>query len=605
MKFKTIILLLVAFSVVYAQDKRKIGLIPFENKTGDSRHEWVSSGLDYLLMNKLSVISGFYVPEKSLMRDALKEAGYGTRALDGRMSYHFGKASGAEVAITGSYTMNGQTLNLLVSYYNTFNGSLIITDSYNENISNLFSTSRKIIDRVVTIAGIGISPMETNLINRSITSSIGAFESFVRAYMENENPNGRMEVITGLFRKAIREDPKFWEAYYNLGIVYFNSKKYDEAIEQFNSVITALPNFDKPYYGRGLIYEKQKKYNLAIDDFKKVTEFNPNDFKPYYYLGKISVLDKNFKDAQTYLDKAQSLNPDYAPIYFEMGNIYYDQNLYRKSIEYYKKATELDNNNVQYHLILGETYYRSQIYYNALTEFNFVLSLQPNEPIANFMLGVTIYKQAVLEELIDAFLDILAEGNTGGQEVTNNKFSKNTGIDPVKKRKVYEDMVDAFTKASQAQSNFMEATFNLALTYFEMGNYELAERYFKATVLINPYLIRAYMKLAEVYEKTKRLDLAIEQYKKVFEIEPSIFVSQPTLGPEHQYINIFDRFMRELDGKLKANPNDTNNNLILAKVFQAQGYYGKAANVLRKVLNMSPNNNEAKNLLTNLEKYTN
>jgi tetratricopeptide (TPR) repeat protein len=111
------------------------------------------------------------------------------------------------------------------------------------------------------------------------------------------------------------------------------------------------------------------------------------------------------------------------------------------------------------------------------------------------------------------------------------------------------------------------------------------------------------MKLAEVYEETGRLNDAIDQYRKVFMLEPGIIVSQPTLGEVHRYINILDRFVKEVNDKLELNPNDPRSNLVLAKVFQAQGQYGKSANLLRKVLTINPGNSEAKRLLARLEEY--
>ncbi|MCK5346130.1 MAG: tetratricopeptide repeat protein, partial [Candidatus Heimdallarchaeota archaeon] len=255
----------------------------------------------------------------------------------------------------------------------------------------------------------------------------------------------------------------------------------------------------------------------------------------------------------------------------------------------------------KYRQTLGETYYRSQIYYNALIEFQTILQNDPKNAIANFMLGVTIYKQAVLEELVEAFLDLLDEG-TNGQAQQEKKFSKKTGIDPIKKRKVYEDMVDAFTKASKARKKFMQATFNLALTYMEMGDLNNAERYFKATILIKPTLVRAHSKLAEVYEEQGKLHIAIEQYKKVFYLKPGIFVNKPTLGEKHQYRNVLNIFMHDLETKIKRNPNDAKSNIVLAKVFRAQGFNGKAANVLRSILTKNPRNKDAKILLARIEK---
>lgn len=603
MRFKIIAVLLIIVTIVSAQDKRRIGLIPFINNSGNSSYDWVSYGFEYYLYGKLTVLSGFYVPDKKEFHKALKKAGFDGHQLNERLIYHAGKYGKVEVVVSGDYTVSGNTITLNISYSNAANGTPILTDSITQPLSDFFEIGHKITEEIINLAGISISPTERSLLDFSFTKSIRAYESFIRAYMENEKSNARIEKVTGLFRRAIKEDSNFWEAYYNLGIVYFNSGSYQKALEQFNKVIIALPGFDKPYFGRGLIYEKQNKYKLAIEDFKRVTKFNPNDYKPYFYLGKISIKDKNFKDAQDYLNHSIKLNPDYAPTYFQLGNIFYVQSKYRKAISYYKKAVKLNDKNADYRLKLGDTYYRSQIFYNALEEIDASIALDPTNYVAYFLRGITVYKLAVLEELVNAFLDILSETPTTHAKNTKpEKFHKDTAIDPVAKKQVYLDMAAAFEKSIQLRPQFMEATFNLALTYYEMGNNKDAEKYFLRTIQLNPNLIRAHMKLAELYTKSKRKKEAIEQYRRVFYIQPAIFVSHPTLGPEFQYINILNKFRSELEKEVNKNPNNPQNNLLLANLFFAQGHYGKAANLARKVLTINPENKTAKKLLKQIRK---
>jgi len=602
MRIKVLLFFFLFTAILFAQDKRKIGLIPFVNSNNDSRNEWISYGLEYYMYGKLSVMSGFYVPEKKSFHKSLEKAGYQGKEITERMIYHIGKYSGVEVVVSGSYKVSGSRMELILSYNNAFNGSVLLSSKYNEPISNLFMVGRKIADELITLAGIGVTETEKRLLNFTFTKSIKAYESFIRAYMENEKPNARIEAVTGLFRQAIREDAKFWEAYYNLGIVYYNNGSYPQALEQFNRVINALPNFDKPYFGRALIFEKQKKYKLAIADFKKVTEFNPNDYKPFYYLGKISISDKNFPQAEEYLNKSIELNPDYAPSHYQLGNIYYKQDIYRRSINYYKHAVKLDNSNADYHLKLGDTYYRSQTFYNALIEINAAIAIDSKNHIAYFLKGITIYKQAVLEELVNAFLEILSETPTTKPKVKETKFRKSTAIDPVTKRQVYVDMAEAFDNAIRLKPGFMEATFNLALTYYEMGNLPEAEKYYRRTIQLKPNLIRAHLKLAELYTESKRKREAIEEYRRIFLIEPGIFVNHPTLGEEHQYINVLNKFRKEIEEKLRREPNHPGNNLVMARLFSSQGQYGKAANLARKVLAVSPNNKQAKAILKKIQK---
>jgi len=605
MKIKIIVIFVLFVSILFGQDRRKVGLIPVTNES-TAKFDWVSYGLEYLLYNKLSVISGFYVMEKDKFKQSLQALNYKSTGVSERLIFQLGRETGVQVVISGRFRMAANTISLEIVYSNAFNGTEILNTQYQEPLENLFTISSRIVDQLINLAGINISDRERSLLGFTITNSVTAFESFVRAYMEEETKTGRREAVIGLFQRAVREDPNFWEAYYNLGIVYFNAGRYNQALEQFNKVISALPNFDKPYYGRGLIYEEQGKYKEAIADFKRVTEFNPNDFKPFYYLGKLSLKDKNYKEAEEFLNKSIQLNPEFAPAFYEIGNIHYSQNNFRRAINFYKTASELDASNEQYFLILADTYYRSNIYFSALEAVNRSIAIKPGNALAYFLLGITVYKQAVMEELIEAFLDLLAEDKSSDVLVADTNFEfkkKSAAIDPVKKRTVYEQMADAFNKAVTYKPDFMEATFNLALTYHEMGEFNLAERYYKAALQLKPDLIRAYMKLADLYTETRRNAEAIDQYRKVFAIEPGLILKQQNLGKEHNYVNVYNQFRKELDDKLQLNPNDPRNNLILAKIFKAQGNFGKAANLLRSVLTQNPNNSEAKNLLESIQRY--
>ncbi len=603
MKFKTLAISLLIFQFVvngFAQDKRKVALLPLQNK-GPVADDWLAGGINFLLSNKLSVVSGFFIIEPATLNNAFKEINYSAGPVNDRKAIQFGRITGADVTVSGTYIDSASQLNLVIYYHNTSNGKLIYREKFRESKDKLSKISDAIINQLIQIAGVPVSNNEKKLMARTLTRKPRALESFIKAYLEFKKDNNRPSLAIGLFKKAIQIDPKFWEAYYNLGILYFNNGQFNLAQAEFAKIIRTLPNFDKPYFGRGLIYEKQKNYDAARKDFNKVIRLNPNDFQSYYYLGRIERKLKRYKEARTFLDKAKAINPDYAPIYFEYGNILLNQKQQRRSINDYRKAVELAPANDTYRETLGEVYYRSQIYYNALNEFRTILKHNPRDAVANFMEGVTIYKQAVLEELVEAFLDILNDQGTKGKSASGT-MKKSSSMDPVKKHQVYQDMAASFTKASQARPKFMQATFNLALTYMEMGDLKLAEKYFKKTIMIAPTLIKAYTKLAEVYEQTGRIQLAVEQYKRAFYLEPAIFVRNPTLGREQNYRNIFKEFMSELNGRLKRNPHDIKANMTLAKVFMAQGLNGKAANILRNVLARQQSNREAKTLLIKIQK---
>ncbi len=600
----TILIFLFLISSALANDKRKIALLPFFNEKPSHKYSWVAFGLEYYLRNKLSVLSGFYLPEKKVLKKVLDEVNFGKAPLDERMIYRIGRYAKVDITISGSFLIEKNIITLKVLYSNAFNGTSILSAQFRQPVNKFFELGNQLINQLISLTGIPVSSTEKQLLSFSLTNSVSAFESFIKAYMENDKPNARLEKVIGLFRQAIRKDPEFWEAYYNLGIVYFNAGNYSKALEQFDKLIKALPKFSKPYYGRGLIYLKKGDYDLALKDFEHVRDLNPNDYQAYYYIGRVLRKQGKFKEAEKSLKKATEINPDFAPPFFEWGNIYFDKRNYRKAIEYYRTATELNPNNAEYHLRLGDCYYRSQVYYSALNELNKSIELQQDNPYAYFLKGLTIYKQAVIEELIAAFLELL--DNQNGSSSTHLKARKvrkrqNLKADPIKKKQVYLDMAIAFTNAVKYKPEFKEAIFNLALTYHEMKNYKEAEKYYYIVLKLDKSLLRVYLKLAELYTEKGEKDLALEQYRKVFYLKPSYIVSHPSLGPEFRYLNILNKFKAEVEERLQKNPRDIEANLVLAKVFEAQGNYGKAANLARRVLAFHPQNEEAKQLLKSID----
>jgi tetratricopeptide (TPR) repeat protein len=593
----TLIIIVLIINPLFAQDKRGIGIFPFDNLSKQDKYNWISFGFEYLLSNKLSNIGAFYVPEKNIIAKALRDAGYPKEIINGEMVYHVGKSAGTNIGIIGNYHTNGSSLEINVNFINAFNGASIFSKRYANQLNDIFSIADDISKNLIDLTTVSLSQTEQAIISRQITNSVKAFENFCLGYIENEKPKGQREIVIGLFRNALRDDPNFWEASYNLGIAYFNDHEYDKALLQFDQIIAALPNFEKPYYGRALILYRRKDYSKAKSDFEQVIKFNPNDYKPYFYLGKVSINLGQFSEATKHLNKAAELNPDYSKIYLELGNIFFDQQIYKGAIPHYRRALELDPEDVEVLQKLGESYYRTQVYYSAYAQFQSLLKIEPNDAAGNFMLGITAYKQAVLSELIEAFLELF-----DADIAAESKKRKNLSGNRKERQEVYKEMVESFSRARKAREDFLEATFNLALTYNDMGILDSAEVYYLKSIQIQPDLVRAHIKLAKIYDERNQKQKALEGYKTVLAIDPGYFIAHPTLGPEHNYINIIDVTLKELEQKLDTNPDDLPANQMMGKIFYAQGFYGKAANVYRKILKISPNNSEAKSMLAKLEK---
>jgi len=130
---------------------------------------------------------------------------------------------------------------------------------------------------------------------------------------------GRWEQAISLFEKAANnfEYESRHKAYENLGTVYFFQKKYDMAIMYYKKALGLEPRYSPAYENMGLAYERLKQWNRAIAAYEKGARLSPNDPRPLLYLGRLYMNMKRYDEAERSLK--QAVDNDFTGIYAEEG----------------------------------------------------------------------------------------------------------------------------------------------------------------------------------------------------------------------------------------------------------------------------------------------
>jgi clan AA aspartic protease (TIGR02281 family) len=80
------------------------------------------------------------------------------------------------------------------------------------------------------------------------------------------------------YQKAISLCPDFMEAYYHLGVIYYQQKKYQQAISVHLQIIQMQPDDSQAHYRLGVLYMLTRNFLLAKNEFQKTLQLNP-DYK--------------------------------------------------------------------------------------------------------------------------------------------------------------------------------------------------------------------------------------------------------------------------------------------------------------------------------------
>ena len=144
------------------------------------------------------------------------------------------------------------------------------------------------------------------------------------------------------YSKAIKLNPKYFEAYNNIGVAYTSCKKNNKAIEFFNKAIEINPSYAEAYNNRGNAFKENKEFALALKSYKKSIQINPNFIDAISNAGIVYDIMNNFSKAEIYFTKAVSLNPTNTSLLYNLSNCLFNSKDYKRAIDVCRNIIDLD-----------------------------------------------------------------------------------------------------------------------------------------------------------------------------------------------------------------------------------------------------------------------
>ncbi|MCP4482019.1 MAG: tetratricopeptide repeat protein [bacterium] len=266
--------------------------------------------------------------------------------------------------------------------------------------------------------------------------------------------------------------------YYELGNIYFNTKDYMKAIENYEYYLEeAGDTLLSPtvLFRLGSCYYREEYYSVAIDKWQELVDKYSKDEK---------ALEAIYKIADTY----------------------YKSGIYDKAIASYRELVASFDKKlpkvIESALRIPQSYFNAKEYDNAILEFkNFVLLYPKTEKIKETvdLIEATIYRKQEYE----AYLQ--------GQEIVEINIAEEM-----------EKTLKTFIEEHINLPVITDIIFRLSKTYFEEGNYQKSLEWSNKLLTLGNYslfdkekIMQVQYYLAEAYYNLQEYTKAVKEYKNL------------------------------------------------------------------------------------------
>lgn len=152
---------------------------------------------------------------------------------------------------------------------------------------------------------------------------------------------GDIEKSIELYTKALRAAPHLSEASYNIGVLYYEQKKWTEAIRFFKHAFDLKPDFVDAAFNLAAALKEDGRFAEAVDVYKKTVRLDPNLVRAHYCLALcLQKTGEQAKAVASFL-QAIALEPGNALFWFHLAESVRNTQSIDDALQCYRKAVIL------------------------------------------------------------------------------------------------------------------------------------------------------------------------------------------------------------------------------------------------------------------------
>ena len=351
--------------------------------------------------------------------------------------------------------------------------------------------------------------------------------------------------------------------------VYGRSDLANKAIEEYRQAIEADPTSGYLTAGLAELYAKTGRIRDAVLEAQDILKRDPNNIEARKLLGRIYL--RSLGDMQA-----------------SNGS----QNVLK--LEQYEQIVKIEPDSVDDRLLLGRLYRLNNDLQKAENEFKTAVKLQPDSEEAVTTLAY-LYNEEGDTARATQVLSAIPEAGRSAKLYSALGYT-------YEQQKQYKNAITAYRRAIELDRDNLDAIRGLAQNLMNDGQTDAALEQYKVIADANPEDAQTYVRMADIYRKQSKYDLALENLKKAESMVQDSIEVPYSMAAVYQAQGRFEEAEQVLQNLLKKtekpdgsySQSDRNNRAVflerLGSIYREQGNTQQAVETFRKMLALGDEN---------------
>src|SRR5215472_11301524 len=367
----------------------------------------------------------------------------------------------------------------------------------------------------------------------SVTATVG--QDLVERYAEQGQTAlaaGRYADAETAFDKLRQLEPGVAEIHANLGLIYFEERKFEKAIPALRHALKLKPALSKTDNLLAMSLAEIGQYEEAVPGLQKcVRRSTDNEIKRMCGLElerAYTGLRKDSKAVQLAID-LNRLYPDDPEILYQTGKVY--GNFAFLTIE---KLAQVAPKSVWRHLAAAEAHESQGSYSEAIQEYQQVLRLEPERAAIHYRIGRSLMGRFWQRQTQE---DLAAAEKEFSEELRLHPDNANAAYElgeMRRKSRQNEDAQKYFEQAIQHYPDFAEAQLGLAAVLLEKNQPERALPHAQRAAAVEPENEVCWYRLAKIQRSLGNVaeqQKALAEYRRLHDLANQQKEVEPVFSP--------------------------------------------------------------------------